>query len=127
MNEANVNAIRAGLLYMAARYHQIDYRAQMFDDGAISDIAVTAERNANRLANTIAAEGITSAEDAQVVNTALAAVIDSMNAELQKLHTHGQINDALLVEGRIRECYEAQTAVALATRGLAVVEQARAA
>jgi hypothetical protein len=121
MNEANVNAIRNALLYMAARYHQISYRSEMFDDGAITDLAVTAERNAQRLSNTIGTDGITTAEDAALATGAVSALVDSMNTELQKLHSRGQVNDAALVEHRIRECYDAMAAVSVIARGMVQV------
>jgi len=126
MNESNVNAVRSALLYMAALYHQIAFRADKFDDGAISDAAITAERTAQRLSVSVANEGIVTAADAQTVLVALSALVDSMNVELQKMHTRGQIQDAALVEHRIREVYEAIAAVGLLARGLAPAEVATA-
>jgi hypothetical protein len=119
MNENNINAITPALLFMAEKYRVIGTIANRFDDGAIIDAASTAEQAARRVAMTISHDGITTREDAATVNTAIEGWLDNMNRQLQTLAGRGQMQDAALVEARIRELYAAQQAVELTARGLA--------
>lgn len=118
MNESNLNAIRAALLFMTEKYRQIEMRADLFDDGAISDAAATTGRSALRILATLDTDGITSAQDAAIATVALTALTDNMNRQMQLLNGRGQINDAAIIEHRIREVYAAMNAVDLAGRGM---------
>jgi hypothetical protein len=118
MNESNINAIRAALLFMTEKYRQIEMRADLFDDGAISDAAATTGRSALRMLATLDADGIVNTNDAAYATVALTALTDNMNRQMQLLNGRGQINDAAIIEHRIREVYAAMAAVDLVARGL---------
>jgi|KBSMisStaDraftv2_1062788.scaffolds.fasta_scaffold164676_3 hypothetical protein len=124
MNEANLNAVCAALLFMAEKYRQIVSRADIFDDGELSDRATTTERDARRIASTIASDGLTNATDAEMATTALLAFADNMNTHMQILMGRHQVQDAALVEHRIREVYAAAQAVSVVARGLTLPESA---
>ena len=127
MNESNVNAIRSALLFMAEKYRLIVLLAERFDDGEIIDMATEHERNARRIALTVVSEGITTAPDAALASTALAALIDAMNRQMQSLGNKGLVSDAQVVEARIREVYAAAAALDVIQRGLSMETPAQAA
>jgi hypothetical protein len=126
MDQANLNAIAAALLFMAEKYRQITMRADLFDDGAISDLATTAERSARRIASTVHVDGLTDIADAEMTTTALLAFADNMNTHMQILMGRHQVQDAALVEHRIREVYAAAAAVNVTSRGLSLPQSEQA-
>jgi hypothetical protein len=104
-------AVSAALLFMAEKYRQIITRADLFDDGGIADDASQVERKARRLVAMLPAQGITNYAEANMAVVALDALADDINRKVQLLSGRGQVQDAALLEHRLREVYAARAGV----------------
>ena len=111
LNESSLQQTQSALAMMAEKYRQIGMRADLFDDGEIAEIAARVERNARRVVAQIGSNGLAEAADAELAATALTAFTDNLNRQVQLLAGRGQIQDAALIDHRLREAYGALTAV----------------
>jgi hypothetical protein len=118
---SHLNAISAALLFLAEKYRMIGSMAARFDDPAIVGIATTHERTARRIVATIAADGIETAEDARIAGVALDAFADELNRKAQALFKNNAVQEAAMIEHRVREVYAAAAAVRSHAVGLAPV------
>ena len=116
MNEIQAAVARAALLFAADKYRRAADVMARFQDPLQADVRAS-ERNYRALAASINEFGSFDALKLDALTVAIAAATDDANRKQQLLTGRCQMQDAAVVEERVRELYEVAGIVATARGG----------
>jgi hypothetical protein len=117
----HLNVIAAALLFMAEKYRLIAQLAERFEDANIRTAAIETERDARRVVALLGSDGLSNVADSALALGALGAFADELNRKTQSLFKANAVQEASMIEHRVREVYAAAASVRSHIVGLSPV------